>query len=165
MRASRIGFSLPVIDTTAFGGRAREQGKTSRACRRNCGDFVDAVVTAHGGMLRKPGTLPRDRDVNERGSKRHARASLRAGCGAPHRGALLSADHRAVSVNDRSGTHDARPASGATVGRIENLHNRVGERQCDMEGELIPRTSQRDTGRRIESGDPHAWGGGHEERN
>jgi len=41
VRASRIGFSLPVIDTTAFRGRAREQRKTSPACRGNCGDFVD----------------------------------------------------------------------------------------------------------------------------
>src|SRR6266487_1668996 len=53
VRASRIGFSLPVIDTTAFRGRAPEQRKTSRACRGNCGDFVDTVGTAYGGRQRK----------------------------------------------------------------------------------------------------------------
>jgi hypothetical protein len=46
VRASRIDFSLPVIDTTAFRGRAREQRKTFRACRGNCGDFVDTFVVA-----------------------------------------------------------------------------------------------------------------------
>jgi hypothetical protein len=41
VRASRIDFSLPVIDTTARRGRARGQRKTPQACRGNCGDFVD----------------------------------------------------------------------------------------------------------------------------
>ena len=53
VRASRIDFSLPVIDTTARRGCAREQRKISRPCRGNCGDFVDTVVTAHDGMQRK----------------------------------------------------------------------------------------------------------------
>jgi hypothetical protein len=53
VRASRIDFSLPVIDTTARRGRARGQRKTSRACNGNCGDFVGIFVTAYGGMQRK----------------------------------------------------------------------------------------------------------------
>jgi hypothetical protein len=59
VRASRIGFSLPAIDTTAFRGRAREQRKTSWACRGNCGDFVDTFVLAiRLACSEKPETLP-----------------------------------------------------------------------------------------------------------
>ena len=46
MQASRIDFSLPVTNTTARRGHARERRKTSQACRGNCGDFVDTLVGA-----------------------------------------------------------------------------------------------------------------------
>src|SRR5205809_232573 len=54
-RSARFGAGVKdrllaaAIDTTAFRGRAREQRKTSRAGRGNCGDFVNTVVTACGG--------------------------------------------------------------------------------------------------------------------
>ena len=46
VQASRIDFSLPVTNTTARRGHARERRKTSQACRGNCGDFVDTLVGA-----------------------------------------------------------------------------------------------------------------------
>src|SRR6266567_1494045 len=60
-RSARFGAGVKdrllaaAIDTTARRGSAREQRKTSRACRGNCGDFVDTFVTAYGRTQRKGG--------------------------------------------------------------------------------------------------------------
>src|SRR6266516_5030358 len=48
VRASRIVFSLPAIDTTARQGRAREQRKTSRAFPGNCGDLLTGRASRVG---------------------------------------------------------------------------------------------------------------------